>query len=165
VQVKWSFNSNQLRSMLGVNLKTTWFMSHHICGAMTKDYLAPFSQGDDAVGVNESYIGNDRSIEPIHSKKGRGFQHKYKVLALADRNTGRARSMVVDKINANTLIPLINDAVGKNGCDLKIMKRLRTSPCTSVTRTSSSTKVRASGVVPWFTPNQLSAISACSSVT
>ena len=38
---------------------------------------------------------------PMGKKKGRGYAHKYKVLALVDRISGRAKSMVVDDLNPN----------------------------------------------------------------
>jgi transposase-like protein len=108
---KKGISSNQLHRTLDVTLKTAWFMSHRIREAMRNDELAPFGQGGGTVEVDETYIGNDRTIKPKHSKKGRGFHHKYKVLALVDRNTRRAKSMVVDRVNAKTLIPLVNDNV------------------------------------------------------
>lgn len=108
---KKGISSNQLHRTLGVTLKTAWFMSHRIREAMRNDELAPFGQGGGTVEVDETYIGNNRSIKPKHSKKGRGFHHKYKVLSLVDRKTRRAKSMVVDRVNAKTLIPLVNDNV------------------------------------------------------
>lgn len=110
---KKGISSNQLHRTLDVTLKTAWFMTHRIREAMRDGALAPFGSNGGTVEVDETYIGNDRSIKPKHEKKGRGFHHKYKVLALIDRNTGRARSMVVDRVNAKTLIPLVNENVAK----------------------------------------------------
>jgi transposase-like protein len=101
-------SSNQLHRTLGVTLKTAWFMSHRIREAMRNDDLAGFGSDGGIVEVDETYIGVDRDIKPKGEKKGRGFHHKYKVLSLVDRNTGRAKSMVVDQVNAKTLIPLVN---------------------------------------------------------
>ena len=110
---KKGISSNQLHRTLGVTLKTAWFMTHRIREAMREGDFAPFGQGGGTVEVDETYIGNDRSVKPKHEKKGRGFHHKYKVLSLVDRNSGKARSMVVDRVNAKTLIPLVNESVAK----------------------------------------------------
>jgi transposase-like protein len=59
------------------------------------------------VEVDESFIGHDRTIKPKGDKKGRGFHHKHKVLALVDRNSGRSRCMVVDSLRAADLTPIL----------------------------------------------------------
>jgi len=110
---KKGISSHQLHRTLGVTLKTAWFMSHRIREAMRSDDLANFGAGGGTVEVDETYIGHDTSVKPRHEKKGRGFHHKYKVLSLVDRQTGRAKSMVVDRVNAKTLIPLVNENVAK----------------------------------------------------
>lgn len=110
---KKGISSHQLHRTLEVTLKTAWFMSHRIREAMRNDSLADFGQGGGTVEVDETYIGHDTAIKPRHEKKGRGFHHKYKILALVDRSTGRAKSMVVDRVNSKTLIPIINNNVAK----------------------------------------------------
>ncbi len=110
---KKGVSSNQLHRTLGVTLKTAWFMSHRIREAMRNDDLANFGSGGGVVEVDETYIGHDTSIKPKREKKGRGFHHKYKILALVDRDSGRAKSMVVDRVNAKTLIPLVSENVAK----------------------------------------------------
>ena len=37
----------------------------------------------------------------------RAFHHKMKVLALVDRDSGKARTMVIDNVNAATLMPIV----------------------------------------------------------
>ena len=46
-------------------------------------------------------------------KKGRGYADKYKVLALVDLTNGRAKSMVVDELKANTLVPILKQNIAK----------------------------------------------------
>src|SRR5207248_798412 len=61
--------------------------------------LNPFGLQGGAVEADELYIGRRR-------RKGedeRGFQHKMKVLTLVDRDSKRARSTVMGKINAVTV--------------------------------------------------------------
>lgn len=99
---KKGFSSNQLHRTLGVTLKTAWFMAHRIREAMRSGDLAPFGSGGGAVEVDETYIGREPG-KPVK----RAFHHKMKVLTLVDRDTGRARSMVVDNIRPATLAPII----------------------------------------------------------
>ncbi len=65
------------------------------------------------VEVDETFIGNDRTIKPHGQKKGRGYAHKHKVLALVDRKAGTARTMVVDDLKATTLTPILTDNIAR----------------------------------------------------
>ena len=60
--------------------------------------LLPSSVEGGTVEVDETFIGNDRTIKPKGEKKGRGYAYKHKVLAMVDCSTGHARSMVVDDL-------------------------------------------------------------------
>lgn len=102
---KKGISSNQLHRTLGITLKSAWFMSHRIREAMRDGGLAPFGGNGGAVEVDETFIGRDFNKKPKDEKKGRGFGHKNKVLALVDRSTGQARSMVIDDMKASTLPP------------------------------------------------------------
>jgi transposase-like protein len=104
---KKGISSNQLHRTLGITLKSAWFMSHRIREAMRDNGLSIFGSGGGSVEVDETFIGNDRTIKPKGEKKGRGYHHKNKVLSLVDRSTGQARSMVVDDLKASTLIPIL----------------------------------------------------------
>lgn len=99
---KKGFSSNQLHRTLGVTLKTAWFMSHRIREAMRSGDLSPFGAEGGAVEVDETYIGREPG-KPVK----RAFHHKMKVLTLVDRETGRARSMVVDNIRPATIAPIV----------------------------------------------------------
>ncbi len=100
-------SSHQLHRTLGVTYKTAWFMTHRIREAMRSGDFTPFGSGGGKVEVDETFIGNDRTIKPKGQKKGRGYQHKHKVLALVDRKSGKARSMVIDELNAKALAPIL----------------------------------------------------------
>lgn len=104
---KKGISANQLHRTLGVTLKTAWFMGHRIREAMKSDGLEVFGRGGGTVEVDETFIGHDKTIKPKGQKKGRGFAHKNKVLALVDRNSGQSRSMVVDNLQAATLLPIL----------------------------------------------------------
>lgn len=110
---KKGISSNQLHRTLGVTLKTAWFMSHRIREAMRDGDLRPFGSNGGVVEVDETFIGNDRSIKPKHTKRGRGYAHKHKVLSLVDRTTGRARNFVVDDLKASTLVPILRENIAK----------------------------------------------------
>jgi transposase-like protein len=110
---KKGISSNQLHRTLGVTLKTAWFMSHRIREAMRSDGSLDFGAGGGVVEVDETIIGNDRSIKPKGEKKGRGYAHKHKVLTLVDRTTGRAKSIVVDDLKTKTLLPILRANIAK----------------------------------------------------
>lgn len=101
---KKGISSNQLHRTLGITLKSAWFMSHRIREAMRSTDVSFFG-GD--VEVDETFIGNDRTIKPRGERKGRGYAHKNKVFSLVDRTTGQARSVVVDDLKVSTLLPIM----------------------------------------------------------
>lgn len=110
---KKGVSAHQMHRALEVTYKTAWFMAHRIREAMREGDLSPFGAGGGVVEVDETFIGNDRTIKPKHTKKGRGYAHKHKVLSLVDRDTGRARSMVVDDLKAKTLVPILRENIAK----------------------------------------------------
>lgn len=99
---KKGMSTRQISRMLGVSVKSTWFMMHRIREAMRDGNNAPFGTGGGTVEVDETFIGNKKGQKVRH-----GYEHKYKVLSLVDRETGRARSMVVDKLNTKTVTPIM----------------------------------------------------------
>ena len=102
VSSKKGVSAHQLHRTLGTTYKTAWFLAHRIREAMRSGELAPFGGGGTPVEVDETYIGREPG-KPVK----RAFHHKMKVLTLVDRETGRARSMVVDNIRPATLAPII----------------------------------------------------------
>ena len=104
---KKGISSNQLQRTLGITIKAAWFLSHRIRAAMQDGGLEVFGANGGTVEVDETFIGHDYSKKPKGDKKGRGYEHKSKVLALVDRESGKARSIVVDDLKASTLIPLL----------------------------------------------------------
>ena len=97
---KKGISSNQLHRTLGVTLKTAWFMSHRIREAMRRGDLAPMG---GVVEVDETYIGN----LPNSGNPTAGYQHKMKVLSLVSRGTGEARSVVVERVCADSVLPIV----------------------------------------------------------
>src|SRR5215210_6877758 len=108
---KKGISAHQLHRVLEVTYKTAWFLAHRIREAMRDGSLAPFGGDGGIVEVDETFIGHDRTIKPRGDKKGRGFHHKHKVLALVDRNSGRSRCMVVDSLRAADLTPILEENI------------------------------------------------------
>ncbi len=105
---KKGISSHQLGRILEVQYNTAWFLSHRIREAMRSGDLAPFGSGGGVVGVDETFIGNIKG-----APKKRAFHHKMKVLARVDRNSGKARTMVIDNVRAETLMPIVLDNVAR----------------------------------------------------
>lgn len=100
---KKGISAHQLHRVLEITYKSAWFLAHRIREAMREGKLdVPFGEDGGAVEVDETFIGHDKS-----KKKRRGTDHKHKVLALVERNTGRARSMVIDDLKASTISRLV----------------------------------------------------------
>lgn len=88
----------QLQRTLEVQYKTAWFLAHRIREAMRSGDLAPFGADGGMIEVDETYIGREPGL-PVT----RGGSHKMKVLSLVERNTGRARSIVMDDVNSKRI--------------------------------------------------------------
>jgi transposase-like protein len=99
---KKGISSHQLARILEVQYNSAWFLSHRIREAMRSGDLAPFGSGGGVVEVDETFIGKLPGVP-----KKRAFHHKMKVLALVDRDSGKARTMVVDNVRAETLMPIV----------------------------------------------------------
>lgn len=110
---KKGISSNQLSRSLGITVNSAWFMSHRIREAMREGNLSPFGVNGGAVEVDETYIGNDRTIRPAGFVGYTGSRHKYKVLALVDRTTKQARSYVVDDVRAATVHPIVRENLAR----------------------------------------------------
>jgi hypothetical protein len=106
---KKGISSNQLHRILGVTLKTAWFMSHRIREAMRVGNLAPFGSGGGFVEIDETFIGrNDRP------KSRMAIHNMNKVIALIDRTTGRSTSLVFNgNLNAAEVAPIVSELVAK----------------------------------------------------
>jgi len=105
---KKGMSAHQLHRTLEITYKSAWFLAHRIREALRSGDLAPFGSGGGVVEVDETFIGRLKGA-PIK----RAFHHKMKVLALVDRDTGKARTMVIDNVNAETLMPIVLDNVAR----------------------------------------------------
>ena len=105
---KKGLSSNQLHRTLGITLKSAWFMSHRIREAMRNGDLAPFGANGGTVESDETFLWNEPE-KPIR----RGYAHKRKILSLVDRQSGEARSMVIDDVTAKTIVPILKENIAR----------------------------------------------------
>lgn len=104
---KKGISSNQLARTLGLTVKSAWFLSHRIREAMRSDDLSPFGTNGGGVEADETFIG----WEPGASK--RNWPDKMKVLALIDRESGRSRAMVIERTDAATIMPILEENIAR----------------------------------------------------
>ncbi len=105
---KKGISSNQFHRTLGITLKSAWFMSHRIREAMRNGDLAPFGGNGSAVESDETFLWNDPE-KPVK----RGYMHKNKILSLVDRESGEARSAVIDEVTAKTIVPILKENIAR----------------------------------------------------
>ena len=100
---KKGISAHQLHRTLEITYKSAWFLLHRIREAMRDGgELPPMGGNGGVVEVDETFIGKKKG-----AVKRRAFHHKMKVLALVDRDTRKARTMVIDDVKAETLMPLV----------------------------------------------------------
>jgi transposase-like protein len=104
---KKGVSANQLHRTLGVTLKTAWFMAHRIREAMRSGDLAPFGSGGGDVEVDETYFTRD------HRYTNHGNANMKPVVTLIDRNTGRARSIVVENATSKEVGKVVADNIAR----------------------------------------------------
>ncbi len=103
---KKGISSNQLHRVLGVTLKTAWFMSHRIREAMKDTNGGPLGGAGVTVEVDETFIGQKDSAYSFKNNVGwipkKGPRAKRTVVSLVERN-GRARSFHVENLGSKAV--------------------------------------------------------------
>jgi transposase-like protein len=101
---KKGMSSNQLHRILGVTLKTAWFMSHRIREAMRDGSLSPLGGSGEIVEIDETVIGKtDGAPKKIVGGRS-GFRNV--AFSLIERG-GSARTFHVEGVTMATLLPII----------------------------------------------------------
>jgi transposase-like protein len=98
---KKGMSSNQLSRVLGVTLKTAWFMSHRIREAMADDTVI-LGGGGGVIEADETFLGSD----PRHFVNGKGWvggSGQKKILAVVERG-GRVRSQRLDSLQKPEIV-------------------------------------------------------------
>jgi transposase-like protein len=109
VSSKKGISSHQLHRVLGITYKSAWFLTHRIRECMRQGDFTPFGSGGGTVEVDETFIGKERE-KPA---KARGAHHKMKMMTLVDRDTRRAKSVVVDDLKRDTFKHVIEDNMSR----------------------------------------------------
>ena len=110
---KKGVSSHQIHRALEVTYKTAWFMTHRVREAMRSGALSPFGGNGGAVESEETFIGREPGEKGRKAAKSRGYQHKMKVLSLIDRDSGQARSFVVDHVDTATIQPIVRENIAR----------------------------------------------------
>lgn len=105
---KKGISSNQLHRVLGVTLKTAWFMSHRIREAMRSGDLDPMGGAGKAVEADETYFGyKDDKSKGKRTKRGkRGHSGQRAVVALVERG-GNVRSFYVERADKKSITEIV----------------------------------------------------------
>ena len=104
---KKGISSNQLHRILGVTLKTAWFMSHRIREAFMPGSLDPMGGAGETVEIDETFIGRKEGVE-----MRRGYAHKNVVLSLVQRG-GEVRSFHVDSTRKEDILPIVRANIAR----------------------------------------------------
>lgn len=103
----------QLSRVLEVTYKTAWFLAHRIRKAMEDGELGVFGMGGATVEVDETFIGNDPDAPAPRKGKPRGIKQMMKVVTLIERESGRARSIVIDRYKLTDIQRVLGENVHK----------------------------------------------------
>lgn len=106
---KKGFSANQFARTLGISLKAAWFVGHRIREAMRSVDIIPFGKAGGVVETDETFIGMD----PDAREPTGNWVEKMKVLTLIDRESGRAKSIVIDDLNRETIEPILRENIAR----------------------------------------------------
>ena len=110
---KKGISSLQLQRMLGVQYKTDWFLTHRIREAMSTNPTGLLGAGGGTVEADETYWGNCKRSKIGRKHKGRGGDHKEKIVSLVERD-GSVRSFHVQAVNGATLREVLTANIAKD---------------------------------------------------
>jgi transposase-like protein len=98
---KKGMSTRQLSRMLGVSVKSTWFMMHRIRESMRESDAGPLGGANKVVEADETYVGG--------KAKNKAFgdpPKKEPVVALVERD-GKVRSFHVEAVSHKNLRPIL----------------------------------------------------------
>lgn len=110
---KKGISTNQLARVLGITVKSAWFMSHRIREAMKDDKYGPLGGSGKIVEADETYFGPVKdpatartSGQPFSKGGARGVANKRAVVSLIERG-GKVRSFHVDRADKQTVAGIV----------------------------------------------------------
>jgi transposase-like protein len=107
---KKGMSTHQLHRMLGVSLKSTWFLMHRIREAMREPYFGTQMGGfRKPVQADETFVG--RRTSRAGEVRQRGYAEKEPILTLVGDK--KVRSFHVPEVNAATLKPILREQIDK----------------------------------------------------
>lgn len=116
---KKGMSANQLSRILGITLKSAWFLSHRIREAMRDGSFSPLGGEGKIVEADETYYGNKSGPLPETTTSGREFTkggakraHKRAIVSLVERG-GEVRSFHVDRADKVTVASIVVENVAK----------------------------------------------------
>ncbi len=107
---KKGVSANQLSRVLGVTIKTAWFMGHRIREAMAERNPPLMGATGGFVEVDETYTGRKLGRKRAHA----GFGHKNTVFALVDREPRRVRSVHITGDKFDAIKGVMRDTISRN---------------------------------------------------
>lgn len=115
---KKGVSANQLHRVLGITLKSAWFLSHRIRAAMADGSMSPMG-GSGIVEADETYLGNKKekatvrtSGEPFGTTGGFKRANKRAIVSLVERG-GKVRSFHVERADKVTVAQIVTQNVAK----------------------------------------------------
>jgi transposase-like protein len=103
-------STHQLHQMLGVSLKSTWFLMHRIREAMREPYFGIKMGGrGQFVQADETFVGS--TTTRAGERRQRGYQEKERVLTLVDKANRKVRSFHLPEVNSATLRPILKEQI------------------------------------------------------
>lgn len=107
---KKGISALQIHRTLGVSKKTAWFLMHRIRESLRPANDAPMGSGGGSVEVDETYFGVNPNAK---IGKRRNLTNQNRVVTLVDRDTGRARSVMMSEFSGATVSPVLEARIAK----------------------------------------------------
>src|SRR3954465_248682 len=108
---KKGMSTHQLYRLLGITLKSAWFLSHRIREAMRDDSLGPlghFGGAGNAAEADETFIGRKKGVP---TPKG-GTSHKHAVLALVERG-GKVKAVHINSVTSEEIGRIVRENLAR----------------------------------------------------
>ena len=106
---KKGMSTRQLSRMLGVSVKSTWFMTHRIHEAMREGkFSSPLGGQNKVVEADETFVGG----KARNAKRCAPIPKKEPVVALVERD-GSVRSFHVEAVSRKNLRPVLTEQIDK----------------------------------------------------